>query len=49
MAERGVKRALKLMQQLAGGLIYKGLVDNYPLPPKDPTVDLVAFFTDSSM
>ncbi|NJD59063.1 MAG: phenylalanine--tRNA ligase subunit beta [Anaerolineae bacterium] len=35
MAERGVRRGLKLMQQLAGGVVYQGLVDNYPLPPKD--------------
>ncbi len=35
MAERGVRRGLKLMHQLAGGYVYKGLVDNYPLPPKN--------------
>jgi phenylalanyl-tRNA synthetase beta chain len=40
MAERGVRRALKLMQQLAGGTISQGLVDNYPLPPIDPTVEI---------
>ncbi|MGE5123670.1 MAG: phenylalanine--tRNA ligase subunit beta, partial [Acidobacteriaceae bacterium] len=40
MAERGVRRGLKLMQQLAGGTICQGLVDNYPLPPSDPVVDL---------
>ena len=42
MAERGVRRGLKLMQQLAGGVVYQGLVDNYPLPPKDPVVELNA-------
>ena len=36
MAERGVRRALKLMQQLAGGSISQGLVDNYPLPARRP-------------
>ena len=40
MAERGVRRGLKLMHQLAGGTVCQGLVDNYPLPPKDPVVDL---------
>ena len=41
-AERGVRRALKLMQQLAGGVISPGLVDNYPLPPADPAVEITA-------
>jgi len=40
MAERGVRRGLKLMQQLAGGTVFQGLIDNYPLPPLDPVVDL---------
>ena len=40
MAERGVRRGLKLMHLLAGGTVCQGLVDNYPLPPKDPVVDL---------
>jgi phenylalanyl-tRNA synthetase beta chain len=35
MAERGVRRGLRLMHQLAGGVVYHGLVDNYPLPPED--------------
>jgi phenylalanyl-tRNA synthetase beta chain len=38
MAERGVRRGLALMQQWAGGVVAQGLVDNYPLPPEDPTV-----------
>ena len=40
MAERGVKRGLELMQAWAGGTIAAGLVDAYPLPPADPTVNL---------
>jgi phenylalanyl-tRNA synthetase beta chain len=40
MAERGVRRGLKLMHQLAGGTVFQGLVDNYPLPRNDPVVDL---------
>ncbi len=40
MAERGVMRGLKLMHQLGGGIVSEGLVDNYPLPPTDPVVDL---------
>jgi phenylalanyl-tRNA synthetase beta chain len=40
MAERGVLRGLKLMHQLAGGEVCQGLVDNYPLKPTDPSVEL---------
>jgi phenylalanyl-tRNA synthetase beta chain len=40
MAERGVRRGLKLMHLLAGGTVCQGLVDNYPLQPIDPVVDL---------
>ncbi len=40
MAERGVTRGLKLMQQLSGGTVSKGLVDNYPLRPVDPVIDI---------
>ena len=38
MADRGVRRCLELMRRWAGGLVYQGLVDSYPLPPKDPVV-----------
>jgi phenylalanyl-tRNA synthetase beta chain len=38
MAERGVRRGLELMRQLAGGVAERGLVDNYPLPPVDPII-----------
>ena len=40
MAERGVRRGLELMRQLSGGMLSQGLVDNYPLPPKAPTVEV---------
>ena len=40
MAERGVRRALELMRQLGGGIICQGLVDNYPLPPATPTIEI---------
>jgi phenylalanyl-tRNA synthetase beta chain len=40
MAERGVRRGLELMRQLAGGIVERGLVDNYPLPPRDPVVEI---------
>jgi phenylalanyl-tRNA synthetase beta chain len=42
MAERGVRRGLKLMQQLCGGTVAQGLIDKYPLPPSDPTVKVSA-------
>ncbi len=38
VAEQGVKRGLQLMAQWSGGKIAPGLVDEYPLKPKDPTV-----------
>ena len=38
MADRGVRRGLELMRQWSGGTISQGLMDNYPLPPDDPTV-----------
>jgi phenylalanyl-tRNA synthetase beta chain len=40
LAERGVRSCLKVMHELAGGTIACGLVDAYPLPPKDPTVEV---------
>jgi phenylalanyl-tRNA synthetase beta chain len=40
LAERGVRRCLDLMQQLTGGVIEPALVDNYPLPPVDPVVEI---------
>ncbi len=38
LAETGVRRGLQLMAAWSGGTIAPGLVDEYPLPPKDPTV-----------
>ena len=40
MAERGVRACLKLMGRLAGGTIAEGLVDEFPLPPEDPSVEI---------
>jgi len=40
MAERGVWRGLNLMKAWANGNIASGLVDDYPLPPKDPTIEI---------
>jgi len=42
MAPKGVLRGLKLMHEWAGGTIAQGLVDEYPLPPEDPTVEITA-------
>ncbi len=42
MAERGVRRCLELMRRWAGGVIAQGLIDNYPLPPRDPIVEISA-------
>ncbi|KAF0109098.1 MAG: phenylalanyl-tRNA synthetase beta chain [Anaerolineaceae bacterium] len=40
MAERGVRRGLDLMQAWAGGTVAPGLVDNYPLPPQAPAIEI---------
>ncbi len=40
VAELGVRRGLELMHQWAGGVVDQGLVDSYPLPPGDPTVEI---------
>ena len=40
LAERGVRRGLELMSQWADGVVAQGLVDNYPLPPATPTVEI---------
>lgn len=42
MAERGVGRGLELMRLWSGGVVAKGLVDNYPLPTVDPTVEVTS-------
>ena len=38
LAEQGVRRGLQLMAEWSGGKIAPGLVDAYPLKPKDPAV-----------
>jgi phenylalanyl-tRNA synthetase beta chain len=38
VAEQGVKRGLQYMAEWAGGMVAPGLVDMYPLKPKDPTI-----------
>jgi phenylalanyl-tRNA synthetase beta chain len=40
LAPQGVQRGLKLMLEWAGGTARQGLVDEYPLPPVDPTVEI---------
>jgi phenylalanyl-tRNA synthetase beta chain len=40
MAERGVRRGLKMLKDLCGGRVAQGLIDNYPLPASDPTVKI---------
>ena len=38
VAETGVRRGLQYMALWSGGMVAPGLVDEYPLRPKDPTV-----------
>ena len=38
LTEQGVRRGLQLMAEWSGGKVAPGLVDEYPLPPNDPTV-----------
>jgi phenylalanyl-tRNA synthetase beta chain len=40
LAEMGVRRGLQLMAEWSGGAVAPGLVDNYPLPPKDVVVEV---------
>ena len=40
LAETGVKRGLQLMSQWSNGVVAPGLVDEYPLKPKDPTMTI---------
>jgi phenylalanyl-tRNA synthetase beta chain len=40
MAERGLRRAIELMRQVAGGEIAQGIVDEYPKPAPVVQVDL---------
>ncbi len=40
MAERGVRRGLEMMHQLSGGVVAKGLVDEYPLPAAEVIVEV---------
>jgi phenylalanyl-tRNA synthetase beta chain len=42
MAERGVRRGLELMATWASGKANPGLVDAYPLPYVDPTIEISA-------
>ncbi len=38
LADTGVKRGLEWMARWSGGVVAPGLVDEYPLKPKDPTI-----------
>jgi len=40
MAPRGVKRGLEMMRRWAGGVVYQGLEDNYPLPSVASVVEV---------
>ena len=40
LAETGVRRGLQLMAEWSGGKVAPGLVDAYPLKPKDSVVDV---------
>lgn len=40
LAEQGVKRGLQLMAEWSGGKIAPGLVDEYPLKPRETTVTI---------
>jgi phenylalanyl-tRNA synthetase beta chain len=40
MAERGVRRGLELMKAWANGKVAPGLVDAYPLPFSNPTIEI---------
>jgi phenylalanyl-tRNA synthetase beta chain len=41
MAERGVRRGLELMKAWANGKVAPGLVDAYPVPLSNPTIEIM--------
>lgn len=49
LAEMGVRLCLKRMAEWGGGRIAKGLLDEYPKPPVDPTVTLSAAWVNESL
>ncbi|MBN1230936.1 MAG: phenylalanine--tRNA ligase subunit beta, partial [Anaerolineales bacterium] len=38
MAPRGLARGLEIMRQWSGGVVCKGIIDEYPAPVEDPSV-----------
>ncbi|MGD8605284.1 MAG: phenylalanine--tRNA ligase subunit beta, partial [Anaerolineales bacterium] len=40
LARPGVELGLELMHRWGGGILAQGLVDEYPLPPEDPTIEI---------
>lgn len=40
LAKPGVLRGLKLMHEWAGGTVAAGLIDEYPMPQKDPVIEI---------
>lgn len=42
LAPKGVMRCLDWMRKWTGGTVAEGLVDEYPLPPQDPTLTLTS-------
>jgi phenylalanyl-tRNA synthetase beta chain len=42
LAEQGVRRGLQLMAEWSGGRVAPGLVDAYPLKPKDPIITVTS-------
>jgi len=49
LAESGVRLCLKRMQAWGGGTIARGLLDNYPNPPEDPTIELSGEWVNASL
>ncbi len=46
VAKLGVQRGLAMMAELGGGMIAKGLIDEYPKPVKDPCIEITAADVD---
>jgi phenylalanyl-tRNA synthetase beta chain len=49
MAERGVRRGLALMHELGGGMVAEGLLDAYPLHPRQSVVTLTSADVERSL
>ncbi len=49
LAEQGLRLCLKRMLEWGGGKVAEGLLDNYPVPPVDPVVEISAAWVNNNL